>query len=95
MMRTLLLLTALVAGCATVPATDSSVLDSAKSRSHEYCAKVKDGCEYRVSAKEKGWTVWIVPIHFGDDGRRVYAIDADDMYFYDRRGRFTGALRGY
>ena len=48
MMRTLLLLTALVAGCATVPATDSSVLDSAKSRSHGLQAMLANSASRRI-----------------------------------------------
>lgn len=66
----------------------------AKQRASGMCSRAEGGCEYRLSGVDDGWTVHVDPI-LVSNGRRSYAVDADDMYFYDTQGRFTGALRGY
>ena len=85
-------------GCATAPANPDlgpAVLADAKSRSQKFCASVKDGCEFYLSPHSDGWSVRIVPITIGNDGRRYVGIDTDDMYFYNAKGGFTSALREY
>jgi hypothetical protein len=93
----LILVALLLASCATtdIATVDSAVLlADARSRSESLCSTIKDGCEFSVSTSKDGWSVWVKPIFYAEDGTRVAPFDYDDMYFYDRRGRFIGSLRG-
>ena len=87
-----------IVGCAAVPTDPTvgqSVLAEAKSRAQKYCATVKDGCEYILSTNSNGWSVLVAPVRFAPNGQRIKEFDTDDMYFYNRKGQFTGALYGY
>jgi hypothetical protein len=93
----LVLVAGLLASCATTGAStvdSAALLADARSRSESLCSTVKDGCEFSISTSKDGWSVWVKPIFYAKDGTRVAPFDYDDMYFYDRRGRFTGSLRG-
>ena len=86
-------------GCSSLPAklvTDSKILENARNRAQKYCSTFKDGCDYKITSDNNGWSVLITPIVMDQEsGRRFIGIDSDDMYFYNQHGLFTGALRGH
>ncbi len=88
-----LVLGALTSGCHSASDRER-ILNAAKHDSAKFCSTVKEGCEFRISATEDGWTVDALPIRRTQQGARAYAPGDFESYLYNKQGELLRTMPG-
>jgi hypothetical protein len=75
-------------------ATQKEILVQAKHDSSQFCSRPSTHCTYSTSALDEGWSVLVVQVVTGAEGKEGYPVGGHRTYIYSIEGKLQREIPG-